>query len=612
MSLVNYVVIDFLPSGKRINQPVGASLIKAAVSAGIEVNAVCGGNGTCGKCRAKVVSGSISGVTVTEKEHLSHEELKRGYVLLCQRIVLSDTVVEISTEYPRQNSYVINKGDFKEQKFKLNPPVVKKYNILGQPTTSDNTADLDRILKYLPGVSKIDFNLLAKVPGILREAEYNVTSVVYEDELINIEKGDTTGESYGVAIDVGTTSIAGYLLDMASGKIIASSSATNKQQIHGADVISRINHAVESSEGLAELKDLAVRTIDEVLSILLNESGVSAERIYVLTLLGNTVMSHLLLGILPAGLPSAPFVPAFSRSLQGTVKDLGLKNLPVYTRFVLLPNIAGYVGSDTIGVILATGMYQLSGNWLAVDVGTNGEIVFVSQDRLLTCSTAAGPAFEGASISHGMRAEPGAISKVKMDSDVILEVVGGGEPAGICGSGLIDAVSEMVRVGLIKENGRIVSPSDCPAGLPVPLRNRIRHTEKGYEFVLWENGRKVSLTQKDISELMLGKGAIRAGIEILLEKMEVKLEQLDGILLAGAFGSNINPESIKGIGMLPDIDSHRIKSVGNAAGLGAVMALLSKEHLELAQKMPERVEHVELSLYNGFQRKFARAIKFTR
>jgi uncharacterized 2Fe-2S/4Fe-4S cluster protein (DUF4445 family) len=606
----NNVTATFLPSGKRTDVPLETTLIKAANNAGVEVNAVCGGKGTCGKCRAKILGGAISEATGSEVEHLSFDELKNGYVLLCQRRILGDVILETQPDDARQDNYKLSKGKLLDSTLEVSSPVSKAYHVLARPTIQDQVADLDRILNRLPVGTKADVKLIKQIPALFREAGYCVTSVVLEDELIALEKGDTVSEMYGVALDVGTTSVAGYLVDMAAGKVIASIPAANRQRVHGADVISRITYTMEDDQGLAELQRLIAQTIDEIVSNLLSQSGVPAERIYVLTLIGNTVMSHLLLGVTPVGIASAPFVPAFSRSLKGSVEDLGLKSLPGYTRFVLLPNVAGYVGSDTIGVILATKIYDLPGTWLAVDIGTNGEIVLASDNRLLSCSTAAGPAFEGACISHGMRAEPGAICKVQMENDVELAVIGDANPAGICGSGLIDAVSEMIKLGIVKSSGRIKNPEDLPPGFPAALVNRIKQDGNGNKFVLAEGDQEVAITQSDINELQLGKGAVRAGIEILLNELNLKPSDLDGVLLAGAFGSNLRPVSLKGIGMLPDVELNRIKPVGNAAGTGAVMALLSERQLEIASALPTRIEHIELSLHKGFQRAFARGLSF--
>lgn len=606
----DYSHVTFLPSGTSVEVPAGSNLLKVAQDAGIEVNSVCGGKGSCGKCRAKIVEGVINSLTKTEIEHLSVEELSQGVVLLCERKALGDVVIETFPVPGRREKYVPVKGDFADLNWEIDSPVSKTFHELDKPTVLDQTADLDRVLSRLPADLKVDVRLIESVPLTLREAGYSVTSVVVNNELITLEKGDTVADSYGIAIDIGTTSVAGYLVDLVEGRVILSASATNRQRTHGADVISRITYTYEDVQGLERMKQLAAQTIDEIVTKILQKSGVSPQNVYVLTFVGNTVMSHLLVGASPIGVASSPFVPAFTCSITGTVDSLGLKSLPKYTRFTLLPNVAGYVGSDTLGVILSTNLPELPGTWLAVDIGTNGEIALASGNRILTCSTAAGPAFEGACISQGMRAEPGAIYKVCIGDDVDLAVIGDVKPVGICGSGLIDAVAEMVRLGIVRTNGRIKKPEDLPDDLPDNVRNRIREGEKGWKFVLAEGEQEVALTQKDISELQLGKGAIRAGIEILLHEMGMDAANLDGILLAGAFGSNLRPENIKGIGMLPDVPLERIQAVGNAAGAGAIKALLSQKQMAVALQLPKRIEHIELSLNQSFQRNFAKAMSF--
>ncbi|MDA8211781.1 MAG: ASKHA domain-containing protein [Clostridia bacterium] len=604
------ITVTFLPSGSSIRVSPGTNLMKAANLAGVQVNAVCGGKGSCGKCRAKFVEGVLSEASLTEKEFVAPADENQGWLLLCQRQALSDVTVDTGQVTEKPGGFTPTKGAFAELTTDVDPPVTKTYHQLAKPSISDQVADLDRILGQLPPGITPDINIVAKVPDLVREAGYQITSVVVDNELITLEKGNTTPELYGIAVDIGTTTVAGYLVDLRKGKVILSASATNRQRTYGADVISRITYTVENPGGLRDTKQAVVQTIDAVVQELLDKRGVSRNCIYVLTLIGNTVMSHLLLGVSPVGVASAPFIPAFSRGLKGNTDFLGLNNLPPYTRFFLLPNVAGYVGSDTVGVMLSTGIYQGSGTVLAVDIGTNGEIVLGSGNRMLTCSTAAGPAFEGACISQGMRAEPGAISKVAIDDDVRLEVIGGAEPVGICGSGLLDAVSELIRLGVLKGNGRIKAPADCPPDLPEAVQSRIRQTDKGYRFVLAEGVQEVAITQKDINELQLAKGAIRAGIDVLLDEMGLTYSGIDEILLAGAFGSNLRPESLKGIGMLPDIDLGRIKAVGNAAGAGAVRALLSRKQLELATELAQKAEHVELSLNQDFNREFARAIFF--
>lgn len=602
--------VTFLPSGRKVVVPCDTNLLEAAVNAHIDVETICGGNGVCGKCRARVLQGAVSGATSAEEKFFSSEDLRQGHILLCQRTVVGDVVLETGADRKADCEFVPDKGAFTKASLEIDPHVTKTFHALKSPAIDDQTADLDRVLQSLPEGTHIDPRILQNLAELLRSSDFSVTAVVAGDELIALEKGDTRSDAYGIALDIGTTTVAGYLVDLAEGRIVCSVSENNQQGIYGADVISRISHTMKEPDGLLKMKDCITRTIDGIVGKLTKTSHVDPGNIYVLTLVGNTVMSHFILGVSAAGIASAPFVPVFTTLPFSTVERLDLKSLKPHARFALLPNIAGYVGSDTMGVILSTGIHDLPGNWLAIDIGTNGELVLASDGRLLTCSTAAGPAFEGGCIEKGMRAEPGAVCDVRMGDDLSLTVMGDTAPRGICGSGLIDTVSEMIRLGLINGNGRIIDPSNCPADLPESLKNRIRRASKGYRFVLSEEAGEVAITQKDISELQLAKGAIRAGVEILLEELRMKPTDLDGVLLAGAFGSRVRPESILGIGMLPHLPMERIKSVGNAAGSGAVMALLSKKRLALASGIAARCEHRELSLHREFSTKFARALLF--
>ncbi len=606
----NHCTATLLPSGIRVRVPFGETLMSASDLEGSGIECLCGGKGICGKCRARVIEGPVGDATKREAEVLSRTELENGHILLCQRVLWGDVTLEVESEKKPKKNRILLKANTHIPYIELFPLVMKIYHELSPPTLHDQTADLDRILEQISGPIKVDISLVGSIPALLKKAQYRITTVVCEDRLIAIEEGNSVSNCFGIAIDIGTTSVAGYLVDLLEGKIIASSSAANSQRIHGADVITRINYTMERKDGLVNMQACVVWTIDGIIQGLLKKTGISAECIYCLTLSGNTVMSHLLLGVSPEGVAGSPFVPAFSGSLTSTVDHLGLKSLLQVTPFILLPNIAGHVGSDIVGVILATKIHELKGNWLVIDIGTNGEIVLASDGRLLVCSTAAGPAFEGGCISRGMRSEDGAIYRVEMEEDVCCSVIGDKVPVGICGSGLVDALSEMVRLGIVRSNGRLNPPSDCPKNLPVPLKNRIRNQGTGFHFVLAEGNRAVAITQKDVSELQLGKAAIRAGIEIMMDELEIAPSDLDGVFLAGAFGSNLRPESMKGIGMLPPVETERIRPIGNAAGMGTVMALLSKEQMELASDLAKNIEHIELSLHGGFSRKFSKAIAF--
>jgi uncharacterized 2Fe-2S/4Fe-4S cluster protein (DUF4445 family) len=603
-----WVKVLFQPSEKQATIPRGSLLLGAARDAGIAVDSSCGGRGKCGKCRARLLDGRVSEPTEAERKAFSSREVEENSILLCQRKALADCVLEVEGGEEIGTCQAPSKGRLLDTPLEVDPYFSKAYRELPPPTTEDQRADLERILQALGTASGADLDVLPGIPRALRSAGYRVTLVQFHDELIGIEPGDTTGEAYGIAFDIGTTTVAGYLVDMVRGRVMGVASAANKQGVHGADVISRMSHAIAQKGGLAEMQALAVQTLEAIVRELLAQVQVPPGRIYGLTFTGNTVMNHFLLGISPENIALAPFIPAFTGSITGRVGRLGLKSLSPDARFVVLPNVAGYVGADTVSVMVATGIHERPGHWLAIDIGTNGELVLSSMGRLLTCSTAAGPAFEGGCISQGMCAVSGAVSKVSFSEDVLLSVVGGARPRGVCGSGLVDAVSEMLRVGILHRTGRILPPEECPKELPPSLRARVEVAESGTRFVLARGRRDLAVTQRDIRELQLAKGALRAGIEILLKEAGLTASQLDGILLAGAFGSNLRPESLQGIGLLPPVPLERIQPVGNAAATGAILCLLSRRQLDLASHLAERADHIELSLRKEFQKAFVSAM----
>jgi uncharacterized 2Fe-2S/4Fe-4S cluster protein (DUF4445 family) len=605
-----WVNVIFKPSEKEARIPWGTLLSGAAREAGIAVDSSCGGRGKCGKCRARFLDGRVSEPTEPERRVFSSQEMHEKNILLCQRKALGDCILELDPEEALRERLAPSKGRLLDTPLEVDAYLCKAYRELPPATTEDQRADLERILQALGTPASADLDVLPGMPQTLRGAGYRVTLVRFRGELIGIEAGDTTGEAYGIAFDIGTTTVAGYLVDLARGRVIGAASAANKQAVHGADVVSRMTYAMAEKQGLREMQSLAVDTVEGIVQELLAQYQVPSRRVYCLAFTGNTVMNHFLLGISPQNIALSPFIPVFTSSLTGRIGRLGLKNLSPEARFVVLPNIAGYVGADTVSVMVATRIHERPGHWLAIDIGTNGELALSSGGRLLTCSTAAGPAFEGGCISQGMCAIAGAVSRVDFSEDVHLSAVGDARPRGVCGSGLVDAVSEMLRVGILHRSGRILPREECPEGLPPSLRARVEKTESGTRYVLARGRREVAITQKDIRELQLAKGAIRAGIEILLKEAGLAASQLDGILLAGAFGSNLRPESLKGIGLLPPVPLERIQPVGNAAATGAIMGLLSQKQLELASHLADRAEHVELSLRKDFQKAFVTAMDF--
>ena len=592
--------ISFLPSGKKITFQKAISLREAIIKAKIDFSFPCGGNGLCGKCKVKV-KGNTNPPSLKEKETIP-EWLEKGYRLACQTILYGNAEVEIPVSSLISTLRILTEGS--EEKFKVDPFVQKIYLSLPPPTLKDQISDVARIKRELRKKGfdqlKIDLRLIKKVPFILRESQFKTTVVLNNKEIINLEEGDTRGKNFGLAFDIGTTTVVGSLIDLDTGNRIATKAILNPQTIYGDDVISRVSYLQNNSKGLLNLQRKIVGGINEIVDYLVNSTSVKRENIYEITLVGNTVMQHLLSGVNPLNLALYPYVPVTQDPINLKSYRLGLKINPLANIYVF-PNIAAFVGGDTVGVILATEMHKINNKTkLAIDIGTNGEIVLSHEGKLVAASTAAGPAFEGSRISHGMWAQDGAIEKARLkDGEVIIDVIGGGRPTGICGSGLIDAISEFYKEGIIDRSGRI-KPVKEQSRL---WRNRIVEDEEGGRFILWEDGEKSSIfiSQKDIREFQLAKAAIYTGIKILLDKLEVKRENVEEVLIAGAFGNYINLESAYNVGLLPKFPNSKVKNVGNAAILGAIKALLSKKSRQEAEKIPHLVRYVELAATTNFQ-----------
>ncbi len=612
---MEFKISFILPTGQRAEVMVeeGATLLEAAARAGAAVEGNCGGKGTCGKCKVRLTEKSAAAPTETEKKLLSAEELTDGWVLACQRKVTGDITMEVPGQSDAFQRKISLSED--EEEIEAEPAIRALELVLSPPTVQDQTADLERLLQELPTGLQSSHRLLRGLPQKLRREKFSVTAVCGAERLIAVEPGHTAAHLYGMAFDIGTTTIMGSLHDLNSGKALAVGAATNPQNVFGADVISRITYASDNSGGLEKLQEKVVEALNKIIDELVGETGIDRERIYEAVAVGNTTMSHLFLGVDPTYLAPAPFVPAYRRPGILEAAEIGLAINPC-GQVVVLPNVAGYVGSDTLGVILATGLEKRRDRCAVIDIGTNGELALAAAGRILTCSTAAGPAFEGAQIKHGMRAADGAIEAVRIVGDeLILEVIGGTKPRGICGSGLIDAAAALLKAGVIEPSGRLANPETTGQKLPPQLKARLRPGKGGYSFILADSsegyrGREVLLTQPDIRELQLAKGALYAGLQVLLQEAGLQVGDLDQVLLAGAFGNYIRRESAREIGLLPSIPLEKITAVGNAAGRGARMALISRSERARALALPDLVEHVELSARADFQEAFIKALAF--
>lgn len=601
------------PAGRQVEVQPGQSLLEALRDHGSHVSSVCGGQGTCGKCRV-LIQGPVDEPLAVERVHLSEGDLDRGVRLACQTRPKPGQLVKVLRAEGGQTR--ILKGG-KTRKVVLSPSV-RKLHVAVPAAGIDGATDWERVAGNLKSET-IEPRLapLRQLPAALRDKSDGVTLVLQGNCLTAIEPGDTTGQLYGMAFDIGTTTVVGYLLDLKSGRELASPSALNPQGTYGEDLMSRMGFVQERPDGLAVLRGAIVSLLNRLIEEAVESAGIDRSQIYEVTLVGNVVMHHLVLGIDTRGLAIAPYAPVVRDGLDIPASEIGLDLGPQALAHVL-PNIAGFVGADMVGTLLTTLPHQSSNAQLIIDLGTNGEIAMGSRERLLVCSTAAGPAFEGARISCGMRAASGAIDRVRMDGDLHCHVVDGGPPAGICGSGLVDAVAHMLDHGIISASGRLLRNENAPPCLGPRLRARLKGSGQpgdDLRFILSphdgpEDVPEVSITQQDIRELQLAKGAIYAGIQVLKKELGIEDEDLSNVVLAGAFGTFVSAESARRIGLIPPLPLDRIKAVGNAAGFGAQLALLSTKEREIAGLIARQSEHVRLSGRPDFQDLFVRSLNF--
>jgi len=505
-----------------------------------------------------------------------------------------------------------------ERVIELKPAVKKYYVEMTKATLNDSLGDWERLqteLKCRFNLTNltIDYQVLTSLQEVIRHSDWKVTVTVWMNkEVVQVEPG-LVEKNYGLAIDLGTTTVAGYLCDLTNGALVATESIMNPQVIHGEDVMSRITYSMANEDGLKHMNEAIIEGINELAGRVAAQAKIKRWDIVDVAICGNTCMHHILLNLKPQYIGKAPFTPAIHHSLNIKACNLGLKISPeAYVH--VLPIEAGFVGADNVAVLIAESPYQQDSTELIIDIGTNGEIVMGSKEKLICCSTAAGPAFEGGQISCGMRAMEGALDKFFIDEQQIFyHVIGEVEPKGICGTGLIDAVAELVRVGIVDETGKIVTPELFNG--PDWLKKRINQNDNHYDFILlneqdFRSKHTLVLKQQDIRELQLAKGAVAAGIAILKKELGIDIDAIEQVLIAGAFGSYLNKYNAQKIGLIPDISPDKIKFVGNAASMGAKKFLLSKQAREEAEKIINTTHYVELSMRLDFQEIFVEKMFF--
>jgi uncharacterized 2Fe-2S/4Fe-4S cluster protein (DUF4445 family) len=606
--------VKFLPYDTEIEVKTGDTVIRAALEAGVHVNASCGGEGVCGKCRVLIEEGAVEG-GISEK--LSEEDREKGYRLACQALVKSDLIVRIPVESTidagvlklqaaaRRTAHIraMNFDELKEKGLFV-APVEKKYLELPAPTAQDNLPDITRLISYLnlkhdEHRLETDLSVIRKLPDVIREEDFKVTATlvrpvrkVGKTRLINVQPGNKTSQNFAIAMDIGTTTIYGQVIDLITGAVLAEHGEFNGQISYGEDVISRIVFA-EKPGGLEKLNSVVVNTINKILKIIVKKSGVDPEDIATITLAGNTTMTQLLVSVNPKFIRRSPYVPAATLYPPIKAGDLGM-NLGGHVTALIYPAVSSYVGGDIVAGVMGSGIYRTDGLTLYMDVGTNAEIVIGNKDWLACAACSAGPAFEGGGLKFGMRASKGAIEDFSIDPatlEPMIITIGNVRPKGICGSGLIIMVATLFEMGIINNLGKFDRDLDTP---------RIREDDGIYEYVLaWKDetqiDRDVTLTEIDIENLIRAKGAIYSGCMTLLTEVGMSIQDIEHIILAGGFGSYVDLEKAMTIGLLPELDPAKVTFIGNGSLMGARMSSLTNRIRQDVVEVTKKMTNFELS-----------------
>ena len=610
-------LITLKPGDIKVEVEPGLTVLDAIHRAGLPIASYCGGLGTCGKCRVVIESGrgEVSSPTALEVKHLGHQEIERGIRLACQVRLLGGNVVvsvlpeALVTRGKRAVAAVVLRDDV----YSLNPMVKKVYLSLPRPTLNDNVPDFERLMRALAArsVTKTSLrpspplDLLKELPVTLRQGAWEVTVVLHGDTVVSVEPGDTSSKLYGLAVDVGSSKIIAHLVDLNTGRTLAESSLENPQITYGADIVTRAVYTEMSPEHLERLRELVVSTVNNLVSKLAERAGVSPHDVYEVVVVGNTVMHHIFLGIPPGTVTRSPYTPVVSRALYYTAGELGIavnKRAYVY----LPPLIGGFVGSDAVANILATQVLKKREVCLLVDIGTNTEVLLGNESIVLAASAPSGPAFEGAHISHGMLAIPGAIESISISGlKVEYETIGGMKPRGICGTGLVDLVAELYRNGLIDQRGKFTALSHPRVSCEQhPCRFIVVPGEES------ATGKDIYITSRDIEAVLLAVGAVKATWTILSRKLGITPSDLSRVYIAGSFGAKLNVENAIEVGLIPRVNQSKVAFIGESAIVGAKIALKSTDaRREVEEFVEKRVKYVEVSADPEFREVYLHSMR---
>lgn len=592
--------ITVQPTGKSYEYTMGKTLLEILLAEKIFVDNPCNGKGVCGKCRVKILGGNIPAACETERKLLKSEELEAGIRLSCLVRPEDNLVIELLGKERKHE--VLTTGYIPD--FAFDCDIEKRVIEIHKPTLSDQTPWEDQIKEQL-GMDNISFSALQSatfVPG-------QVTVVLHNGEVIQVEEGDTSDSMYGVAIDIGTTTVVCALIDMHTGKELANASMINAQKHFGLDVLTRITYELEHpQDGVEKLRNAIVESINDMIEEICRQAGISRERIYEITVGANCTMMHMLLGVDATSIGKAPYAPMFVKSKDIPVDSIGI-HAAKGARLYCLPSVSAYIGADIVAGAYVCELEKEKGNVLFIDIGTNGEIVLSSHGKLLCCSCAAGPALEGMNISSGMRAAEGAIEDVEITEEgVKLKVIGDEPPIGVCGSGILAVVKELLKSGLVRKDGAFIK------------KDKLEETDYRYpmlqldgrkrEFIMTESPEKLLITQGDVRQVQLAKGAILSGFIALLNKAGIQMEDLDKVMIAGQFGAHLPADSLTGTGILPQEVEDRLFYVGNSSKTGAYMALMSAQVKREMEKLAHNMNYMELGATQGYERLFSDCLIF--
>ncbi|MFX1345677.1 MAG: ASKHA domain-containing protein [Promethearchaeota archaeon] len=625
------IIIDFEPISRRVILTSDKPLYDLLSDLSVPIRSICGGLGTCGKCKLLIQKGKefFNLPTTAEKKFLNEIDIEKGWRLACQARIDKGKFQSLEKkESPQFRIFLPNElilEDFNiltaglDKGVSLLPTVRKYYLEVDKASLEDPQADFERIVKKLISTNKhfdkkiqidIHFDLLNDLPDLLRENNHKITIALWNNKtIIACEPGNTVEDNFGIAFDIGTTTVVGYLMNLNNGKVYALDSNLNSQTAYGEDVITRLTLIKNERKNLNLLNSVVIKDLNEILLKTCSKANIEPSRVYEASIVGNSVMHHIFLGIDPTNIGLSPFVPVVQKGLYIPGKDLNLniaKNGTVYTA----PIISGFVGADTIGVILSSNIYKENVLTLAIDIGTNGEIIIGNRKVLAVGSCAAGSALEGAHISNGMRAAAGAIDSLKIDPnnlDVTYSTIKNKKPIGICGSGLVDAVAEMLKSKILTRSGNF--------NKKFTNHERLIKTDKSFKFIIVNKednslGKDITISQNDIRQIQMAKAAFFSGTRIILHNMGIKSLNIKQIFLAGAFGNYISSENAKFIGMIPDIPDEKIFQIGNAAGIGAQYCLINKSLRHKAEQLLKKIQYIEIAVKEEFQKEYAEAMYF--